>query len=83
MPIIRQIEFTGKNLNDVFNLPCVKSIRKSTYDLKPIVVLWESYKYSYDSFDEVYIGDILVEYENGKWDIIPPYHQNDHNSDVD
>ena len=73
MKIIRQIEFTGKNLNDVFNLPCVQSIRKSTYDLKPIVKLWESYMRSYDYSEEVCIGDTLLEYDDGKWAIEPPH----------
>jgi hypothetical protein len=72
MKIIRQIEFTGKNLNDIFNLKCVQSIRKSTYDLEPIVKLWESYMQSRD-YNEALIGDTLVEYDDGKWDIIPPY----------
>lgn len=71
MPIIRQIEFTGKNLNDIFNLPCVQSIRKSTYDLEPIVKLWESYMRIRD-FSEALIGDTLVEYDDGKWGIIQP-----------
>ena len=71
MPIIRQIEFTGKNLNDIFNLPCVQSIRKSTYDLEPIVKLWESYMRSRD-YNEALIGDTLVEYDDGKWAIEPP-----------
>lgn len=72
MKIIRQIEFTGKNLNDIFNLPCVQSIRKSTYDLEPIVVLWESYMRIRD-INEAFIGYTLVEYDDGKWDIIPPH----------
>ena len=72
MKIIRQIEFTGKNLNDIFNLPCVKSIHKSTYNLMPIVTLWESYMRGY-GYNEVYIGDILAEFEDKKWDILPPH----------
>ena len=72
MKIIRQIEFTGKNLNDIFNLPCVKSIHKSTYDLMPIVTLWESYMNG-DDYNEAYIGYTLVEFEDKKWAILPPH----------
>ena len=72
MKIIRQIEFTGKNLNDIFNLPCVQSIRKSVYDLEPIVILWKSYMRICDYGDEVCIGDTLLEYDDGKWAIEPP-----------
>ena len=72
MKIIRQIEFTGKNLNDIFNLPCVQSILKSTYDLEPIVMLWEDYTLDCSYDKEVCIGDTLVEYDNGKWVAKPP-----------
>lgn len=72
MKIIRQIEFTGKNLNDIFNLPCVHLIQKNIYSLEPEVVLLESYMRSRTYIQKCLIGDILVEFDNGKWAIIPP-----------
>lgn len=72
MPIIRQIEFTGKNLNDIFNLPCVHLIQKNLYSLEPEVVLWESYTRSRAYSQKCLIGDTLVEYDDGKWAIEPP-----------
>lgn len=68
MKIIRQIKFTGKNLNDVFNLPCVKSVLK--IDKQPVLELWGIYLYSRGysrKFCE--IGKTLVEYENHRWEI--------------
>ena len=38
MKIIRQINYSGKNLNDVFALPCVKGIIK--VNNAPYLVLW-------------------------------------------
>lgn len=67
MKIIRQIKFTGKNLNDVFNLPCVKSVLK--IDKQPVLELWRIYLYSHESSKYCEIGKTLVEYENHRWEI--------------
>lgn len=74
MKVIRKIQFTGKNLNDVFNLPCVKKIHKygitrngATCDSALLVC------YNNKMRDRVYVkvGETLVEYDTGLWDIIP------------
>jgi hypothetical protein len=67
MQLKRKIEFTGKNLNDVFNLPCVKAILK--VETKPVLVLWIT-KVLTHSRKTVEIGDILVQYENGQWAVL-------------
>jgi len=67
MKIIRQIKFTGKNLNDVFNLLCVKSVLK--IDKQSVLELWRFYLYSHESRKYCEIGQTLVEYENHRWEI--------------
>ena len=61
----RRITFTGKNLNDIFKLPCVQCIRKK--EGKPLVVLAHSYLQTFRAV--AHIGDTLVEYDNGLWEI--------------
>lgn len=63
MKINRLIKFTGKNLNDVFGLPCVKAIIKSGDE--PILVLWSDKTMGMER--TVTKGDSLIQYENGKW----------------
>lgn len=63
MKINRLIKFTGKNLNDVFGLPCVKAIIKSGDE--PILVLWPDKTMGVER--TVIKGDLLIQYENGKW----------------
>ena len=69
MQTLRQIEFTGKNLNDVFSLPCLKSILK--VDDRPILVIWGDMMLNPSDRTNacVRVGDTLIEYENGKWSI--------------
>lgn len=38
MKVILDIHFNGKNINDIFKLPCVKSVTKDKND-KPEVLL--------------------------------------------
>ena len=64
MKIVRKIEFTGKNLNDVFQLPCVTNIIK--IENEPWLVLNVKMMLYYHIAT---IGDTLVEYDNGMWDI--------------
>jgi hypothetical protein len=65
MKINRLIKFTGKNLNDVFGLPCVKCILK--VDEEPLLVLWPDMVIGRDR--SCAIGGILVEYENHQWKV--------------
>ena len=71
MKEVRRIKFTGKNLNDVFALPCVdkivKIINRPQLVINPSVLLKTSPNVAN-------IGDELVEYEDEQWEIV----QNDH-----
>lgn len=69
---IRRITITGNNWNDIIALPCVIEITKERIlgKVRTLAVLY------WDSLltDKVgccaYIGDSIVQYENGKWGII-------------
>ena len=67
MKLRRKIKFEGKNLNDVFSLPCVKAIFK--IDAKPVLVLLTTSVVDH-SRTVVEIGDTLVQYEDGKWEVM-------------
>ena len=69
MKEVRRIQFTNKNLNDVFALPCVLSVTKTNTNRgeEPILVLRnECARFS----NMVYVGETLVEYDDGTWDIV-------------
>jgi len=62
---VRRINFTGKNLNDVFLLPCVRSITKAFG--KPYL-LFDS-KMMNGFCNAAPPGSELIEYDNGKWEV--------------
>lgn len=62
---IRRIKYTGKNLNDIFSLPCVSTITK--YEGDPYLCLYPSMLVGIRSIAKP--GCTLVEYENGLWEI--------------
>ena len=62
MKELRRIEFTGKNLNDVFGLPCLRAILK--VEGEPLLSLIPR------MMKDVYLanpGDTIVEYDDGTW----------------
>lgn len=61
----QKIHFTGKNLNDVFFLPCVVGIMKMDSD-EPFLVLRDGMSYGSHYAG---IGDWLVEEDDGKWHV--------------
>ena len=65
MKIQRIINYTGKNLNDVFALPCVKGIIK--VNNAPYLVLWRDMAHGDNCVARP--GDDLVQYTNGKWSV--------------
>jgi hypothetical protein len=69
MKEVRRIKFTGKNLNDVFALPCVdkivKIINRPQLVINPSILLKTS-------SNVANIGDELVEYEDEQWEIVHP-----------
>ena len=70
MKEVRRIKFTGKNLNDVFALPCVKKIVKIINE--PQLIIYYFMLADKSKTEVVRIGDELVEYEDGRWEIVHP-----------
>jgi hypothetical protein len=69
MKEVRRVKFTGKNLNDVFALPCVRKIIKIVD--KPQLIIDQFMLVGNPLLMGVaYIGDELVEYDNGQWEIV-------------
>lgn len=62
----QKIHFTGKNINDVFFLPCVGAIVKEDSG-EPFLALRTDCMSG--KFPFVYIGDWLVEEDDGKWHV--------------
>ena len=69
MRIKQRIKFTGKNLHEMFYLPCVKSILKSGDDT-PVLVLNPQTLYHCNNTCVVFVGDFVEELENGTWQVI-------------
>lgn len=67
MQLIKRIEFTGKNLNDMFSLPCVKAIMK--VNNKPVLILYNT-AVAFRAYNTVEIGNILIQYDNGIWEVL-------------
>ena len=70
MKEVRRIKFTGKNLNNVFALPCVKKIVKIINE--PQLIIYYFMLADKSKTEVVRIGDELVEYEDGRWEIVHP-----------
>lgn len=68
MKEVRRIKFTGKNLNDVFALPCVYMIMKVAD--RPKLFLLPNMLAVPHLPNEVRPGDSIVEYDNGLWQIV-------------
>ena len=67
MKEVRRIKFTGKNLNDVFALPCVYKIMKVAD--RPKLFLLSNMLVAQHLPNVVRPGDSIVEYDNGLWQI--------------
>lgn len=71
MEIKKKIQITGKNWNDLINLPCFRELRHYGNIWKVLIVV--NYKDMepqgfYPTFAKV--GDTLVEYTDGGWELI-------------
>lgn len=74
MNIKQSISITGKNWNDIINLPCFRELRHYntwTLILKLDFVNGKPVSYE-DEWEGVIanLGDVIVQYENGKWGLI-------------
>lgn len=68
--IKRIFKFGGKNLNDVFRLDCVKLIMKLDSGEPLLVLRSECMRKSADVCKcTCQIGEKLVQYENGEWEV--------------
>lgn len=67
----QKIQITGKNIGEIFALPCVKEIRKHDYLGNTFVVhLWQrSIRHGTIFSDYAFPGDWLVEDDNGVWNV--------------
>lgn len=65
MKVILDIHFNGKNINDIFKLPCVQSVSKDKND-KPEVVLKREFT---NGRLTAHIGDHICQYESGLWQV--------------
>lgn len=68
MKEVRRIKFTGKNLNDVFALPCVDKIVK-IIDTPQLVLDTRVMAFPPLIRTTARPGDELVEYDDGLWEI--------------
>ena len=59
------ISITGVNINDIFNLSCVKGIHKACKENLAV----ELYEDKVDGPNIAVRGDILQQCDNGKWKI--------------
>lgn len=65
MKVLRQITYTGKNLDYMFLLPCVKAVLK--VHAEPFLILWRDMVSGDNKVARP--GDNLVQYSNGKWSV--------------
>lgn len=69
MEIVEEIEITGKNWNDLINLPCVYAVYKTpAYEVFIKQDLATDAARADRSLKAV-VGDTLVEYNNHKWKV--------------
>jgi hypothetical protein len=69
MRVKQRIKFTGKNLHEIFNLPCVKSMLKDDDD-KPVLIMKPEKLYHCNNTCVVFVGDFIEELDNGTWQVI-------------
>ena len=65
----QKIQVTGKNIGEIFALPCVKEIKKYDYlDTTFVVHLWNAaIRHGTIFADCAFPGDWLVQDDNGIW----------------
>lgn len=65
----RTIVFTGRNLSDLFNLECVKSILKSQ-EGDPVLVMKPKIIHPGQNMTTIAtLGDVIEELEDGTWKV--------------
>lgn len=65
MRVVLDIHFDGKNIDDIFNLPCISGITKDKNN-KPVASL---YRESTEGRTTLSLGDHICQYASGKWQV--------------
>nr|DAT65241.1 MAG TPA: hypothetical protein [Caudoviricetes sp.] len=68
MKVILDIHFNGKNINDIYNLPCVMAVTKDAGG-KPAAILKSTHT---KGRTIARIGDHIVKYESDLWQVYGP-----------
>ena len=68
MKVVSDIFFSGKNTDEVYNLPCVLAIMKDR-DGKPAAILSKEHT---KGRTIARIGDHICQYESGLWQVYGP-----------
>ena len=68
MKVILDIHFNGKNINDIYNLPCVMAVTKDAGG-KPAAILKSTHT---KGRTIARIGDHICQYESGLWQVYGP-----------
>ena len=62
------IKFSGRNIDEIFRLPCVKAVIKSDND-EPVLIMKPN-KMLAQSSCVAFVGDTIEELEDSTWNII-------------
>lgn len=65
MGIAFKIQIDGRNIDNIFKLPCIRSIEKGEQG-KVHVKLFSD---STEGREIAQVGDVLVQYKTGKWQV--------------
>lgn len=65
MKVISDIHFNGKNINDIFKLPCVQAVTEDRNG-KPEVLLKREFTKGRLT---AHVGDHICQYESGLWQV--------------
>ena len=69
MKLKQRIKFSGRNLNEVFSLECVKAIIKDD-EQDPVLIMRPEKMCNDCQTHVVFIGDFIEEYDNGTWNVL-------------
>ena len=65
MGIVFKIQFDGRNVDNIFKLPCIRSIEKGEQGEVHVTLFADST----EGRQIAHTGDVLVQYKTGKWQV--------------
>lgn len=70
--LVHCVKIEGKNVNDIFRLPCVFGVRKDSCDDFVVMLFGDTRNMNvqWGSENVAHIGDWLCEDENGTWYVL-------------